>query len=180
MIELMKSWTEIRTFSASICVASLLVAASGCGTNKFQQELKTESAAIGLAREMAKGNYDLIATEELKKLLGDGQEFVLVDAMPAKDSYDKGHLQGAVNFDFPKKAMESWNAESMGNRTLADYEKLLGPNKSKLIVVYCGFVKCARSHNAAIFARQLGYTNVKRYPGGLYAWKGAGHPLTTD
>ena len=42
-----------------------------------------------------------------------------------------------------------------------------------LIVVYCGFVKCARSHNAAVFAQDLGYTNVKRYAGGIYAWRGA-------
>ncbi|REJ90395.1 MAG: rhodanese-like domain-containing protein, partial [Planctomycetota bacterium] len=25
-----------------------------------------------------------------------------------------------------------------------------------------------------------GYTNVSRYPGGIYAWRGAGHPLTAQ
>ena len=68
----------------------------------------------------------------------------------------------------------------MGGKSLEDYEKLLGEDKDRLIVAYCGFVKCARSHNAAAFARELGYTDVKRFPGGIYAWKGAGHKLTTN
>jgi 3-mercaptopyruvate sulfurtransferase SseA len=65
----------------------------------------------------------------------------------------------------------------MPGRTQVQYETLLGDDKDALIVVYCGFVKCARSHNAAIFAQQLGYTNVKRYAGGIYAWKGSGLPV---
>jgi 3-mercaptopyruvate sulfurtransferase SseA len=65
----------------------------------------------------------------------------------------------------------------MPGRTQVQYETLLGDDKDALIVVYCGFVKCARSHNAAIFAQQLGYTNAKRYAGGIYAWKGSGLPV---
>lgn len=42
--------------------------------------------------------------------------------------------------------------------------------KDKPIVVYCGFVKCARSHQAAMFLVKQGYTNVYRYPGGISAW----------
>ena len=51
--------------------------------------------------------------------------------------------------------------------------QLLGLDKSKLIVIYCGFVKCTRSHNGAIWAVKNGYTNVYRHPGGIFAWKGA-------
>lgn len=42
--------------------------------------------------------------------------------------------------------------------------------KDKPIVVYCGFVKCRRSHFAADFLSRMGYTNVYRYPGGISAW----------
>ena len=49
-------------------------------------------------------------------------------------------------------------------------------DKDKLVVVYCGFTACGRSHNAALWAKRNGYTNVKRYPGGIFAWKGAGLP----
>ena len=152
----------------------------GCGTNKFQQEVKTEEAAIKLYNETAVGKYDLISTDELKKLLDSDESIILVDAMPAASSYDKGHITGAVNFDFPKEVMKSWDEKSMGKRTKQDYAKVLGDDKSKTVVVYCGFVKCARSHNAAIFAKELGFTKVKRYPGGIHAWRGAGNSLTTE
>jgi rhodanese-related sulfurtransferase len=51
-------------------------------------------------------------------------------------------------------------------------EVLLGADKDRLIVIYCGFVKCTRSHNGAMWAKRLGYKNVYRFPGGIYAWKG--------
>ncbi len=160
------------------CMLLAAIAVSGCGTNQFQQELQTEEAAIKLARETTDGGYQLIATPKLKALLGSGEEFLLVDAMPAA-SFEKGHLPDAVNFEFPKDAVDAWNDDAMGGRRKSDYEALLGEDKNRKIVTYCGFVTCARSHNAAFFARELGYTNVHRHPGGLYAWRGAGHSLTT-
>ena len=68
-------------------------------------------------------------------------------------------------------------APTAGGKTEADYVKLLGPDKDATIVVYCGFVKCTRSHNGAVWAKKLGYKNVLRYPGGIFAWKGAGFPV---
>ena len=44
-------------------------------------------------------------------------------------------------------------------------------------MVYCGFVKCTRSHNGAAWAVKLGYKNVYRYSGGIFAWRGAGYPI---
>lgn len=152
---------------------------TGCGTNQFQQELRTEEAAMKLTRETIQGGYQLISTSQLKKLIGSDEEFLLIDAMPAA-SFEKGHLPGAVNFEFPKQATDAWNEDTMDGRKPLDYEAFLGEDKDRKIVTYCGFVTCARSHNAAAFARDLGYTNVFRHPGGLYAWRGAGHPLTTE
>lgn len=59
----------------------------------------------------------------------------------------------------------------------ADFEKMLGTNKDRLIVIYCGFVKCTRSHNGAMWAVKLGYKNVYRYPGGIKASDEAGYPV---
>ncbi len=171
---------RIRVIFFTLGLAVFGATLVGCGTNKFQQELQTEEAAIKLTGETISGGYELIATPDLKKLLDGNQELLLVDAMPAAESYKKGHIAGAVNFEFPKEVMDEWTKDAMGDRTKADYETLLGEDKEKLIVVYCGFVKCARSHNAAVYARELGYTNVKRYPGGIHAWRGAGYALTTD
>ncbi len=47
----------------------------------------------------------------------------------------------------------------------------------KPVVIYCGFVKCTRSHNGAMWAKKMGYKNVFRYPGGIFAWKGAGFDI---
>jgi len=44
-------------------------------------------------------------------------------------------------------------------------------------VIYCGFVKCTRRHNGVAWAKKLGYKNVYRYPGGIFAWKGAEYPV---
>jgi rhodanese-related sulfurtransferase len=60
---------------------------------------------------------------------------------------------------------------------MEDYKRLLGENKDTPVVVYCGFVKCTRSHNGAAWAVKLGYKNVFRYPGGIFAWKGAGFSI---
>ena len=83
----------------------------------------------------------------------------------------------AVSFEFPIEAMPQWDAAKTGGKSEKDFEALLGPDKNKLIVFYCGFVKCSRSHNGALWAKKLGYTNVVRFPGGIYAWKGAKYPV---
>lgn len=159
------------------CVYLFLV---GCGSNQFQQELQIEQAAVKLAKETIQGQYPLITTDELRALIESKRDFLLVDAMPAASSYSRAHIQGAVNFEFPKEVIPKWNEVTMPGRSREDYAALLGEDKQRLIVVYCGFVKCARSHNAAVFAHQLGYTNVKRYPGGIYAWQGAGNPVVSQ
>jgi thiosulfate/3-mercaptopyruvate sulfurtransferase len=41
-------------------------------------------------------------------------------------------------------------------------------------------VKCTRSHNGAMWAAKLGYTNVFRHPGGIFAWKGAHFDVATE
>ena len=63
--------------------------------------------------------------------------------------------------------------------TQEQYKAALVEDLNKKIVIYCGFTKCGRSHNAAMWAKSLGYTNVYRAPGGITAWKDAGFPFKT-
>ena len=49
--------------------------------------------------------------------------------------------------------------------------------KEAKIVVYCGFTKCQRSHQGAMFLTKQGFTNVYRYAGGISAWVDAGYPI---
>jgi rhodanese-related sulfurtransferase len=155
----------------------LLMTLAGCGSNQFDQEVVIEESAVKFARETVDGDYEVLSTSEVNELLDGDEDILLVDAMPPAASYNQAHIPGAVNFEFPKEVMATWDETTMGDRTKEDYQKLLGEDLDRPIVVYCGFVKCTRSHNGAVFAKELGYTNVRRYAGGIYAWRGAGHPL---
>lgn len=149
------------------------------GTDKFKEEVEREASAVKLAREVVQGGYNLITTEELQAVLKSGEKVVVIDTMPYEASYKKGHIPGAKQFLFPIPDMNTWDVKETDGKTQEDYQKLLGPDKNMKIIVYCGFVKCTRSHNGAIWAKKLGYTNVSRYPGGIFAWRGADYPVET-
>ncbi len=153
----------------------LMLATTGFAANKFKQEVETETVAVKLNREVARGGYDLVTTAELKSWIDAGKEMVIVDTMPYEASYKKAHVPGAKQFLFPIPDMDQWESKETDGKSQEDYVALLGPDKEKTIVVYCGFVKCTRSHNGAAWAVKLGYKNVYRYSGGIFAWKGAGY-----
>jgi thiosulfate/3-mercaptopyruvate sulfurtransferase len=88
-------------------------------------------------------------------------------------AYKKIHVPGARQFLFPVPTMETWDTKETDGKTEKDYEALLGADKGKTIIIYCGFVKCTRSHNGAMWAKKLGYQNVFRFSGGIFAWQGA-------
>lgn len=154
----------------------LCLAATAFAQNKFEKEVELDKAAVKLAREVQSGNYDVIRADELKALMDSGHPVTIVDTMPKEASYDKAHIPGAVQFLFPIPDMNAWDAGETAGQSPEQYEALLGPDKFKTIVVYCGFVKCTRSHNGAVWAKRLGYKNVFRFPGGIYAWMGADYP----
>lgn len=145
--------------------------------NKFKKEVDIETGAVKLVREVQRGGYDLVTSEELKQWIDKGNDMVIVDTMPFADSYKKQHIPGALQFLFPIPDMEAWDTAETDGKTQADFIKLLGDDKEKPIVIYCGFVKCTRSHNGAAWAVKSGYKNVYRHPGGIFAWKGAGYPV---
>ena len=145
--------------------------------SKFEAETTKETEAVKLFRDTTAGGYDLVTAAELKKMIDEGKDMLIIDTMPYEDSYKKEHVPGALQFLFPIPDMKEWNIAETAGKTQADFESMLGPDKDKTIVIYCGFVKCTRSHNGAMWAKKLGYSNVYRYPGGIFAWKGAGFPI---
>jgi rhodanese-related sulfurtransferase len=66
---------------------------------------------------------------------------------------------------------------TLDDKTRAGLEKLLGQDKNRVIVFYCGFTECTRSHNGAMWATRLGYKNAYRQPGGIRAWNEAEYPV---
>ena len=167
----------LKLMIVSVLVIGLAVPAMAFLDNKFEKEMEKEAGAVKLVREVQRGGYDVVTTEELKKLIDSGKDMVIVDTMPYEDSYKKIHVPGAVQFLFPIPDMNQWDINETDGKSQDDFIKLLGSEKDKPIVVYCGFVKCTRSHNGAAWAVKLGYKNVYRYSGGIFAWKGAKYPV---
>lgn len=149
---------------------------SGKAENEFEMEFELEERALTLVKEARAGDYGLTSTTELKEVMDAGGDLLIIDTTDYDESFSVEHVPGAVNFTFPVPVMEEWDRKAMDGYTPEDFEKLLGEDKDRLIVFYCGFVKCTSSHNGAMWARKLGYNNVNRYPGGIHAWKGAGFP----
>ncbi len=150
----------LKMFLVVCLVVGMTATAGAFLDNKFEKEVEKETDAVKLVREFQRGGYDVVTTEELKKWIDSGKEMLIVDTMPYEDSYKKQHVPGAVQFLFPIPDMKEWDSKETEGKTLEDFNKLLGDNKDKPIVIYCGFVKCTRSHNGAAWAVKLGYKNV--------------------
>ena len=162
---------------ACLFILGLSASAFGFGTDKFKEEFTKEQEAVKLTRKVQQGGYGIVTTEELKGMIAAGKDMLIIDTMPFEDSYKKNHIPGAKQFTFPIPEMKEWDAKETGGKSVEEFKALLGPDKGRTIVFYCGFVKCTRSHNGAIWAKKLGYTNVIRQPGGIFAWKGADYPV---
>jgi rhodanese-related sulfurtransferase len=89
----------------------------------------------------------------------ESKDAILLDVNGSK-YFAKGHLPGAIDF--------RENEESLPT--------ILGEDKEKLIVVYCGSPSCEAYLAAAVAVQQLGYTNVKHLPAGISGWITAGKP----
>jgi len=103
-----------------------------------------------------KGNYASVSADWMKRQVDSGADMMIVDARPKRSKYDKGHIPGAVS-------IPDMYFEKMTDTLPAD--------KNKMLVFYCGGLKCPLSHKSAKKALKLGYTNVRVFAGGYPAWK---------
>jgi rhodanese-related sulfurtransferase len=142
---------------------------SGIGTSPKGLEAPIEKAAMKLMTDVKDGGYQLIGTEELNKWITEKKVFLLIDTMP-KENFDKIRIKGAVNSPLAKTEKEFTPAEK------ENILKIAGSDKSKTIVVYCGFTACRRSHLGAKTLVENGFSSVYRYPGGIIAWNEGGYP----
>jgi rhodanese-related sulfurtransferase len=165
-------WNRKSVVGIFVCVAFVLGLTGISFAQWGKKELETEKVAVNLVREVARGGYGIVTTPELKGWIDQKKGMLIVDTMPYADSYVKQHIPGAVSMVFPIPEMTS-----LDDKTKAELITLLGPDKNRLIVFYCGFTTCTRSHNGAMWAVKLGYKNVYRHPGGIKAWDQAGYPV---
>ena len=102
---------------------------------------------------------ETITVEELQHALA--EDVVVLEALPP-NYFQEGHLPGASNL--PLDALEP-----LAPRRI--------PTKQTPVVTYCSNEQCSNSSLAAERLRELGYTNVRKFPGGKQAWVEAGLPL---
>jgi rhodanese-related sulfurtransferase len=85
-------------------------------------------------------------------------------------------IPGALNLIHSGLAFEDAQQESAYADRFRDMLLAAAPNLSQAVVFYCASSECWLSVNAAMRARQLGYTQVTWYRGGMQAWMQAGLP----
>lgn len=170
----------IKLLKTVLITSLLLTSSTVIADEKTFKETDIQQIAINLANQTILGSYNLISIDELKKLIDNKDDFVLIDAHPRKEFVD-GYIDGAINFGFQSKRTGEWDkdVDIKGGATQAQYKAALGDDLNKKIVIYCGFTKCGRSHNASWWAKFMGYTNVYRAPGGITGWKDAGYQYKT-
>ena len=113
-------------------------------------------AIVASAGSAFAGEFPDISLAELKEVIAK-KEVVVIDVNGSK-SYDKNHIPTAINFSANKDKLAS----------------LLPEDKGALVVAYCGSPQCSAYQSAANAAKELGYTNVKHFSGGIKGWLAAG------
>lgn len=106
--------------------------------------------------------FKIISTEQLKVMVDEKQDFVLIDAR-TKDEFQEAHITGAISI--PENKFE----ESLA---------LMPADKGHLTVFYCNGVKCGKSKKAAQKAAAAGYTNILVYGEGFPVWEEKGFKIT--
>ena len=102
------------------------------------------------------GNYPSVSGEWVKKQIDNKADMTVIDSRPKRKKYDKGHVATAI---------------SIPDSQFKKLTDQLPKDKTKLLVFYCGGLKCPLSHKSAKKAIGLGYTNVKVFSAGYPAWK---------
>jgi rhodanese-related sulfurtransferase len=104
---------------------------------------------------------ETVDREQLCEQIERGGDVVLVDALPPI-SFASSHLPGAINI--PPASVD----ERAPRRI---------PDRESEIVVYCTSPTCDASVEVGKRLLELGYRNVRHYPGGKDEWTAAGLPL---
>ena len=103
---------------------------------------------------------ETIDRDELKAKLDRGDDFKLAMTLHAW-AFAAAHIPGSISVTSPTEAAQQLDPEDE-------------------IVVYCSDVDCIASKMAYQALREAGFSNVRRYAGGLSDWQDAGYPLEGD
>jgi len=111
-----------------------------------------------------------MSAQELKKLLDDGEDVIILDVREAKQ-----RAEGNIPSDDFNK--ENFIAITRGNLEWKVQNKIKDTDADALIVTFCR--SGGRGALAAQVLRQLGYKKATTLKGGLKGWVRAGYPIQT-
>lgn len=124
-----------------------------------------------------------IDSDELKNSLSE-QKLIAIDTRESREyagatPYGEkrgGHIPGAVHFYF--KDLLDENGCLLSAEEITRKLNQIGINSDSAILAYCtGGIRSA--FFVAVLVN-LGFTNVKNYPGSMWEWSEAGYPLTKE
>lgn len=104
-----------------------------------------------------------VSAEEAASMLENDEAIQLVDVR-TQGEVAQGYIEGAEHIDYMK-----WNVFTAGVETL---------DKDQPVMVYCKVG--GRSHKAAEYLLEKGFTKVYDLKGGILAWNKENKPLKTD
>jgi rhodanese-related sulfurtransferase len=108
-----------------------------------------------------------VSTEELRLILAD-QRAIVFDARPSQE-YAVSHIPGARNVSAkPGMPLSEYVSD------VAEIGRLVGPDKSTPIVLYCNGPFCGKSKRLSAELVEAGYTHVRRYQLGIPVWRALG------
>lgn len=172
---------SIRTrIAASFAMLLTVALMAGCETGP---EVKSETPApqtVAAAPQKAKPGLpalpkgaSVITVDEVKALVAKGPEagnYLMFDSRPAS-RFHSGTIPTSLML--PSGEQEKLDKEGKA-------PALLGPDKNKLLVFWCGGPTCPFSIKGAELAIKYGYTNVKVFSGGDPAWTKAEQPFVSS
>ncbi len=107
---------------------------------------------------MARTRAKVLGTDELKELMNDDKQYILVDARENED-YRKMHIPGAISIP------------------VDDADKLSdGMDRDKDVIIYCSGLMCDASTDVAAILHKKGFKKVSEYRGGIQDWVAGGNP----
>jgi rhodanese-related sulfurtransferase len=110
--------------------------------------------------EFATPSFPAVKCEELKKMIDSKAPDILVVSNDPQESYDEGHIPGAVSFP--------WATKLKLPVTLP---------RNKTLILYCSCAHEEDSSDIAAKLSQMGYRNIKVLEGGLLKWVELKYPV---
>ena len=110
--------------------------------------------------ERASSDFPRVKADELKKMIESKTPGFLVVSNDPQESYDEGHIPGAVSFPW--------------------VDKLKGPISlphNKTLILYCACAHEEDSSDMAAKLAQIGYYNIKVLDGGILKWTELKYPI---